>query len=48
MVDNGGTNPASGYSLIEASTLDDAVAKAKRCPILESGGSIELAEALDM
>ena len=48
VVDNGGANPASGYSLIEASTLDDAVAKAKGCPILASGGSVELAEAFDM
>ncbi len=48
VVDNGGANPASGYSLIEASDLNDAVAKAKGCPILEGGGSIELAEAHDM
>ena len=46
--DNGGANPASGYSLIEASDLDDALAKAKGCPIRESGGSIEVAEAFDM
>ena len=46
--DNGGANPASGYSLIEASDLDDAVAKAKGCPILQANGSIELAEAFDM
>ena len=46
--DNGGANPASGYSLIEASSLDDAVTKARGCPILASGGSIELAEAMDM
>jgi hypothetical protein len=48
VVDNGGSNPASGYSLIEASDLDDAVTKAKACPILEVGGSIELAETFDM
>ncbi|MGI9335154.1 MAG: YciI family protein [Gammaproteobacteria bacterium] len=48
VVNNGGANPASGYSLIEASDLDDAVAKAKGCPILASGGSIELAQAFDM
>ena len=48
VVDNGGANPASGYSLIEASDLDDAVSKAKACPILAVGGSIELAEAFDM
>ena len=46
--DNGGSNPVGGYSLIEASNLDDAVGKAKGCPILSSGGSIELAEAFDM
>ncbi len=46
--DDGGSNPASGYSLIEASSVDDAVTKAQGCPILQSGGSIELAEAIDM
>jgi len=45
---NGGANPASGYSLLEASSLEDAIKKAKGCPILGVGGSIELAEALDM
>lgn len=45
---DGGANPASGYSLIEASDLDDAVRKARECPILDAGGSIELAEAFDM
>ena len=48
VVDNGGANPTSGYSLIEASDIDDAVAKAKGCPIRDVGGSIEVAEALDM
>ena len=45
---DGGSNPATGYSLIEASNLDDAIAKAKGCPILAAGGSVELAEAIDM
>lgn len=45
---DGGPNPAGGYSLIEASDLDDAIAKAKKCPILAAGGSIELAEVIDM
>ena len=48
VAENGGPNPASGYSLIEASDLDDAIAKAKGCPILNSNGSIELAETFDM
>ena len=46
--DNGGANPASGYGIIEASDLGDAVAKAKGCPILPAGGSVELAEIIDM
>ena len=37
LVDNGGANPASGYSLIEASSIEDAHAKAKGCPLLKSG-----------
>ncbi len=45
---DGGANPASGYSLIEAPNLDDALDKAKRCPILAAGGSVEVAEAHDM
>lgn len=45
---NGGANPASGYGLFEARNLDDAIAKAKGCPILASGGSVELAEVIDM
>ena len=47
-VAGGGTNPATGYTLLEADSLDAAVALAKGCPILDSGGSIEVAEALDM
>lgn len=48
VTDNGGSNPASGYGLFEASSLADAIAKAKGCPILGAGGSVELAEAFDM
>jgi len=45
---DGGSNPASRYSLIEADSLDAALDKAKGCPVLASGGSVEVAEALDM
>ena len=45
---DGGANPVSGYSLIEAPSLGDAHKKAKGCPILAAGGSIEIAEAMDM
>ena len=45
---SGGANPASGYSLISASSLEDAHAKARNCPLLKDGGTIEIAEAFDM
>ena len=40
---DGGSNPTSGYGLFEA-----ALVKAKGCPILKAGGSVELAEVIDM
>lgn len=46
--DGGGANPLSGYSLITATDIDSAVALAKGCPILSAGGSIEVAEAIEM
>jgi len=45
---DGGANPASGYSLINAESMDAALEKAKGCPILIGGGSVEVAEAIDM
>ena len=45
---DGGANPASGYSLVEAATLDAAVTMARGCPLLTAGGSIEIAQAIDM
>jgi hypothetical protein len=44
----GGANPVTGYTLLEAGSLDDAVSLAKGCPILESGGSIEVLETIEM
>ena len=48
LVSGGGANPVSGFSLIEASSLEDAHKKARGCPLLQAGGSIEIAEAIDM
>jgi hypothetical protein len=44
----GGANPLSGYSLITAASIDDAVQHAKGCPVLAVGGTVEVAEAIDM
>lgn len=46
--DGGGSNPSTGYSILEAKSLDDAVKLSKGCPILMSGGSIEVAELMAM
>lgn len=48
LVDGGGANPTTGYSLIEASSLADAHKKAAGCPLLKVGGTIEIAQAMDM
>lgn len=47
-VSGGGANPASGYSLINATNLAAAASLAKGCPILANGGSVEVAETIDM
>ncbi|ETX00178.1 MAG: hypothetical protein ETSY2_39580 [Candidatus Entotheonella gemina] len=46
--DGGGVNPLSGYSLVQADSIDAAVEMAKGCPILASGGSVEVCQAIDM
>jgi hypothetical protein len=48
VTDGGGANPSTGYSIIEARSLDAAVDAAKGCPIFKSGGSVEVAELTPM
>ena len=43
-VSDGASNPSSGYSVIKAGSLDEAVALAKGCPVLHGGANIEVAE----
>ncbi len=38
----------TGYSILEAASLDDAVAMAKGCPVLSGGGSVQVGEAIEM
>ena len=38
----------SGYSVLQADSLDAAAALAKGCPVLEVGGTVEVYEALPM
>ena len=46
--EGGGSNPLTGYSIVTAGSLDEAAALAKGCPILEAGGSVEVAELIEM
>jgi hypothetical protein len=43
-----GADPATGYTIIEAANLHDAVVMAKGCPGLSGGGSVRLYEAMQM
>jgi hypothetical protein len=44
VADGGGANASTGYSILEAASLDAAVAAAKGCPHLNAGGTVEVAE----
>ncbi|HEV7203248.1 MAG TPA: hypothetical protein VGN18_01490 [Jatrophihabitans sp.] len=44
----GGQSGLTGYTVLEFRTLDDAVARADGCPILATGGQVEVYEALEM
>ena len=44
MTPGGGANPVTGYSIVSAESLDAAVALVAGCPILASGGSVEVCE----
>lgn len=49
VADNGGANPISGYSVIEAADQDAACAMARGCPMVKDGsGSVEVAEIVQM
>jgi hypothetical protein len=46
--DGGGANAASGYSVLQADSLEKAVEAAKGCPVLAGGATIEVAETFDV
>lgn len=45
--ENGGSNPLSGYTLVNADSIEAACEMAKGCPILVDG-TIEVAETMEM
>ena len=48
VTDNGGANPSSGYTIVEAGSIDEAVEMAKGCPILSNEGTVEVAQIIEM
>ncbi len=49
VADDGGSNPLSGYTIVEAADIDAAVEMAKGCPILDGGsGTVEVAPVMEM
>jgi hypothetical protein len=47
-VTDGGTTAMSGYTIIQADSMDAALSIAKACPFLEIGGSLEVSELMEM
>lgn len=48
-VANGGANPVSGYSVLNAADVEAAKAIAAECPmVLDGSGSVEVAEIVEM
>lgn len=48
VADGGGTGAVTGYTLIEADSLDAAAGLADGCPVLKHGGSVEVGETVPM
>jgi len=47
-VTDGSTTSMSGYTIIEAESIEAAQAVAKACPFLDLGGSLEVSELMQM
>lgn len=45
--ETGGSNPATGYSVISAESMQAALEMAQKCPHLAAGGTIEICETID-
>jgi hypothetical protein len=46
--EGGGPNPVTGWTVIEARSMDDAVKLAKGSPQLKANGSIEVSEVMNL
>ena len=44
----GGSTTMSGYTIIQAESMESALSIAKACPFLDVGGSLEVSELVEM
>jgi len=47
-ITSGGTSTMSGYTIIEANSMEAALSIAKACPFLDIGSSLEVSELMEM
>ena len=48
VADDGGANPISGFTVLQAENMDAAIEMTRKSPHLAIGGTIEIAQAMDM
>jgi len=47
-VTDGGSSTMSGYTIVKADSMEEALSFAKTCPFLDIGGSLEVSELVVM
>jgi len=47
-ITQGGVSSMSGFTIVEADSMDAALVMAKACPFLDVGGSLEVSELMKM
>lgn len=47
-ITKGSITSMSGYTIIESDSMESALSVAKSCPFLETGGSLEVSELMQM
>ena len=46
--EDGGANPATGYSVIKADSMQAALEAVRGCPIIAAGGTVEICETFNV
>ena len=47
VVAGGGTNPVSGYTIVEADDMDGTIKLTNGCPLLDNSATIEVAQIME-